>query len=123
MELTQKKEYREVKDWTQAVMELKGVNSIPIMTIHKSKGLEYDTVIFVGLEDGAFWSFRQQQQEDMCAFFVALSRAKRRAIFTFSNLRTDKFNRTRTQSREQIMTFYELLRESQVVDEVVFTEI
>ncbi|EYE89587.1 hypothetical protein Q428_01750 [Fervidicella metallireducens AeB] len=104
-------------------MELKGVNSIPIMTIHKSKGLEYDTVIFVGLEDGAFWSFRQQQQEDMCAFFVALSRAKRRAIFTFSNLRTDKFNRTRTQSREQIMTFYELLRESQVVDEVVFTEI
>lgn len=117
------KEFNEVMDWTKAVMELKGVSSIPIMTIHKSKGLEYDTVIFVGLEDGAFWSFRQQQQEDMCAFFVALSRAKRRAIFTFSNLRTDRFNRTRTQSKTQIRTFYDLLRESQVVDEVAFTEI
>ncbi|WP_127836303.1 UvrD-helicase domain-containing protein [Clostridium prolinivorans] len=116
------KEYSEVMDWIQAVNELKGVNSIPIMTIHKSKGLEYDTVIFVGLEDGAFWSFRQQQQEDMCAFFVALSRAKRRAIFTFSNLRTDRFNRTRIQSRAQIRTFYDLLSESQVVDEVAFTE-
>ncbi|MGV8982207.1 3'-5' exonuclease [Clostridium sp.] len=25
------------------------------MTVHKSKGLEYECIFFVGLEDGAFW--------------------------------------------------------------------
>src|ERR1700730_10452278 len=33
------------------------------MTIHKSKGLEYHTVIFVGLDDGAWWSFAKDQVE------------------------------------------------------------
>jgi DNA helicase II / ATP-dependent DNA helicase PcrA len=51
------------------------------MTIHKSKGLEYHTIIFIGLEDGAFWTFQRQPDEDKCAFFVALSRAKERVIF------------------------------------------
>lgn len=32
--------------WDKAVESLKGENSIPIMTIHKSKGLEYDTLSF-----------------------------------------------------------------------------
>jgi ATP-dependent exoDNAse (exonuclease V) beta subunit len=33
------------------------------MTIHKSKGLEYHTVIFVGLDDGAWWSFKKDEYE------------------------------------------------------------
>jgi ATP-dependent exoDNAse (exonuclease V) beta subunit len=33
------------------------------MTIHKSKGLEYHSVIFVGLDDGAWWSFAGDQIE------------------------------------------------------------
>ena len=53
------------------------------MTIHKSKGLEFDSVYLVGLEDSAFWNFKYQPDEDRCAFFVALSRAQRQATFTF----------------------------------------
>jgi len=64
-----------------------GEYSIPIMTIHKSKGLEYHTVIFIGVEDKAFWSFSTQREADKNAFFVALSRAKERIIFTVSNER------------------------------------
>lgn len=64
-----------------------GEHSIPIMTIHKSKGLEYDTVIFIGVEDKAFWSFSTQSEADKNAFFVALSRAKERIIFTISDQR------------------------------------
>jgi superfamily I DNA/RNA helicase len=54
------------------------------MTIHKSKGLEYHTVIFVGLHQNAFWGYRNNQEEETNAFFVALSRARERVYFTRS---------------------------------------
>ncbi|MBF8152060.1 ATP-dependent helicase [Exiguobacterium sp. TBG-PICH-001] len=79
--------YKRQGDWIKAINDLNGKYSIPIMTIHKSKGLEYNTVLFVGLEDSAFWSFKSQAESDKKAFFVALSRAKKRIIFTFSRNR------------------------------------
>ncbi|WVV47960.1 3'-5' exonuclease [Pseudomonas sp. NA13] len=45
-----------------------GVHAVPLMTIHKSKGLEYHTVIFVGLDDGAWWSFSQDEIEATAGF-------------------------------------------------------
>lgn len=84
------------------------------MTIHKSKGLEYDVVFFIGLEDGAFWNFNNQKNEDFCTFFVALSRAKKRVDFTFS------CNRSSTKYQKQylanIKEFYKILKESNVVN-------
>jgi ATP-dependent exoDNAse (exonuclease V) beta subunit len=50
------------------------------MTIHKSKGLEYHTVIFVGLDDGAWWSFANDQIEGTANFFVAHSRQTARCV-------------------------------------------
>ena len=58
------------------------------MTIHKSKGLEYSAVYFIGLEDSAFWNFRNRSEEERCAFFVAISRAKEAITFTFCKQRT-----------------------------------
>lgn len=74
-------------DWAAGINNFLGMNSIPIMTIHKSKGLEYSAVYFIGLEDAAFWNFRNQSEEDRCAFFVALSRAKQSITFTYSKFR------------------------------------
>ena len=74
--------------WAAALEDFSGRDAVPVMTIHKSKGLEYHTVIFLGLEDAAFWTFRTQEHEDTCAFFVAFSRAKTRVFFTFSFQRT-----------------------------------
>lgn len=79
--------YYEGATLSDLIREFLGEYSIPIMTIHKSKGLEYKTVIFVGLEDAAFWSFKTQKEADKNAFFVALSRAKQRVIFTISKER------------------------------------
>ena len=79
--------YHEQASLKDLIQEFCGEYSIPIMTIHKSKGLEYKTVIFVGLEDAAFWSFKTQKEADKNAFFVALSRAKQRIIFTVSRER------------------------------------
>lgn len=87
-----------------ALENFNGSHSIPIMTIHKSKGLEYDVVFFVGLEDSAFWNFKNQPEEDRCAFFVALSRAKKEVYFTFSNFRNN-----RIQQHYEINEFYNLL--------------
>jgi len=78
---------KSANNFIEALDQFCGLNTIPVMTVHKSKGLEYHTVVFVGLEDGAFWSFTSQPDEDKSTFFVALSRAKLRVIFTFSRLR------------------------------------
>lgn len=95
-------------NWMNALENFEGLHSIPIMTIHKSKGLEYEIVYFVGLEDSAFWNFRNQPEEDRCAFFVAISRAKKELMFTFSKIRREyKYPR---QSHAQINEFFELLR-------------
>lgn len=95
-------------DWILAIENFEGLHSVPIMTIHKSKGLEYDVVYFVGLEDSAFWNFKNQPDEDRCTFFVALSRAKKEILFTFCKYRyTSRF---RWQSHDQINEFFELLK-------------
>lgn len=93
--------------WSVAIDRFLGLDSVPIMTIHKSKGLEYHTVYFVGLEDSAFWNFKKQPEEDRCAFFVALSRAKKQVFFTFCNFRSSR--KYPYQSHKQINEFFELL--------------
>ncbi len=113
--------YRELHgDWATALDALRGLNTVPIMTIHKSKGLEFDTVVFMGLEDSAFWSFRTQSEEDTCAFFVALSRAKRRVFFTFSNIRISTRGRLESQQKASISSLYEMLESSGVAEEKFF---
>lgn len=79
-------------DWTGCLDAFEGVNQIPLMTVHKSKGLEYDTVVFVGLDDRAWWAHVPGDPEGVAAFFVALSRAKQRAIFAFCQQRGDRNN-------------------------------
>lgn len=110
--------YNSLNDIIAALDMLIGKDTIPVMTIHKSKGLEYHTVIFIGLEDGAFWTFEQQPDEDKCTFFVALSRAKERVVFTFSKQREDRFGRLRGQSIEGIKIMLQELQNSGVVNMV-----
>lgn len=99
--------------WIDVISNFKGENSISIMTIHKSKGLEYEAVYFLGLEDSAFWSFNDQPEEDKSAFFVALSRAKSHLIFTYCKLRNN-----RSQNNRNINEIYSLLIQSSLVDVV-----
>lgn len=92
-------------NWTTALNDFEGHDTIPIMTIHKSKGLEYHTVIFVALDDQAWWSFPSQPEESRCAFFVAFSRAKQRVLFTYCEERG---------GRSKIVSLYEILRSAGV---------
>ena len=74
-------------DWPRCLDDFEGVDQIPLMTVHKSKGLEFDTIVFVGLDDHAWWSYSPTNPEGLSTFFVALSRAKQRAIFSFCRSR------------------------------------
>ena len=69
--------------WRSALDAYEGTHTVPLMTIHKSKGLEYHSVIFIGLDDGAWWSFSNDQVEATAGFFVAFTRAKQRVVFTY----------------------------------------
>lgn len=58
--------------------------AVRILTIHKSKGLEFHSVIMLGVEAQAFWG---RPDEERCAFFVGVSRAKQRLVLTFTGYR------------------------------------
>jgi DNA helicase II / ATP-dependent DNA helicase PcrA len=100
--------------WTVALDDFLGLHSIPIMTIAKSKGLEFHTVIVLGLEDYAFHHPDGNPAEEECNFFVAFSRAKKRVLFTFADQRNGHWQR-----REQIARYYGLLENAGVAIEVI----
>lgn len=68
--------------WSGALDEFEGLGQIALMTIHKSKGLEFHTMIFYGLDSQTWWSLKPNNIEELNSFFVAFTRAKQRAFFT-----------------------------------------
>jgi superfamily I DNA/RNA helicase len=68
--------------WSDALDEFEGIGQIALMTIHKSKGLEFHTMIFYGLDNQSWWSLTPDRIEELNSFFVAFTRAKQRAFFT-----------------------------------------
>lgn len=112
--------YLRDRQWMDAVDAVEGAYSVPIMTMHKSKGLEYHTVVFVGLEDSALWGFARSESEETRGFFVAFSRAEKRVLFTFSEQRPRGPGKAaETQGRTTIGRLYDLLKEAGVAPEVV----
>ena len=102
-------------DWSEAISKCRGVDAVPIMTIHKSKGLEYHSVVFIGLEDGALWGYRDSPHDETCAFFVAFSRAKERVVFTYSRIRLHtRTGRPAAQSKDTIENLYGILESAGV---------
>lgn len=68
--------------WSVALDEFEGLGQVALMTIHKSKGLEFHTIIFYGLDNQTWWSLTPNRPEELNSFFVAFTRAKQRAFFT-----------------------------------------
>ncbi len=58
--------------------------AVRILTVHKSKGLEFHTVIFMVIENEIFWG---NEDENRCAYFVGVSRAKKRLYLTYTEQR------------------------------------
>src|SRR5680860_307292 len=86
-----------------------GVGGVKLMTVHASKGLEFDYVFITGLEDGLFPNQRngevktnEDAEEERRLFYVALTRARKKIFLSFANFRTIFGSRTINASSEFI---------------------
>jgi superfamily I DNA/RNA helicase len=71
-------------DLPKALGRFSDDQAVRILTIHKSKGLEFDSVIILAVENEIFFG---NQDENGCAYFVGVSRAKRRLVLTHADQR------------------------------------
>lgn len=75
-------------DLPKALTRFSDDQAVRILTIHKSKGLEFDSVIIMAIENETFFFKNSTDQaENLCAYFVGVSRAKRRLILTHASQR------------------------------------
>ncbi|MHC5307806.1 UvrD-helicase domain-containing protein [Bartonella sp. LJL80] len=74
-------------DWSYVLDRFEGKGQVQLMTIHKSKGLEFHTMIFFGLDDQTWWSLSPDRGEELNSFFVAFTRAMQRAFFAYCSER------------------------------------
>ena len=67
--------------------------AVTLMTIHNAKGLEFETVIITGLEEGLFPHVRSDTpetlEEERRLFYVGLTRARRHLTLTHAESRRD----------------------------------
>lgn len=68
----------------KALARLSDDAAVRFLTMHKSKGLEFHSVIVLGVETQAFWG---KLTEERCVFFVGVSRAKQRLVLTTAEFR------------------------------------
>lgn len=76
--------------------DTKEKNGVRLMTVHASKGLEFDHVFIVGLEQDLFphknignrKRSREEEEEERRLFYVAVTRARKHLYLTYAELRT-----------------------------------
>ncbi|CNK67626.1 TPA: ATP-dependent helicase [Yersinia enterocolitica] len=90
-------------DLPQALERFADEQTVRILTIHKSKGLEFDSVIIMAVENEIFFG---NQDENRCAFFVGVSRAKRRLVLTHVDQRERPANSKRWNVRRTVQSEY-----------------
>jgi DNA helicase-2/ATP-dependent DNA helicase PcrA len=69
--------------------------AVRLMTVHASKGLEFDVVFISGLEDGLFPHQKineanitpSEAEEERRLFYVALTRAKKKIYLSYAQMR------------------------------------
>ena len=87
-----------VDEWMQNIMlqtdqdQNDDGNRVTLMTVHSAKGLEYDYVYIVGMEEGLFPSSRSVEslsdlEEERRLMYVAITRAKRAVMLSYAEMR------------------------------------
>ncbi|MEV0948997.1 ATP-dependent helicase [Promicromonospora sp. NPDC050249] len=71
-----------VDSWSAVADAFFDEDAVPLLTVHRSKGLEYHTVFFIGLDSDQWWAHARNTIESTMTFFVGVSRAAERLIFT-----------------------------------------
>ena len=73
---------------------------IKVLTVHESKGLEWDYVWVASCEEGVFPHVMSEVQEERRLFYVAVTRAKRFLCMSYSKAgKSSKADQIKTKSR------------------------
>ena len=103
-------------------------NAVRLMTVHASKGLEFDIVFIAGLEDGLFPARRASRseaggphqnedgEEERRLFYVALTRARKKMFLSYAETRTLFGNRQVNIPSKFIFDIPETLVEEETFD-------
>lgn len=78
--------------YTEADGDDGSIDKVTLMTVHSAKGLEFDNIFVIGMEDGIFPSSRslnseEDMEEERRLAYVALTRAKRQLYITSAGRR------------------------------------
>jgi DNA helicase II / ATP-dependent DNA helicase PcrA len=100
-------------------------NAVKLMTVHASKGLEFDYVFITGLETDLFPHKRlneakvteSEAEEERRLFYVAITRARKKVYLNYAQLRTIYGSQKVNAPSEFIADIGDDLIESEVVEE------
>ena len=88
--------------------------AINIMTIHASKGLEFDYLFVVGLEEGFFPLGDADIEEERRLAYVAVTRAKKELVLSYAKSRYNRGSRDFL-DKSRFLTEMELVKDKAVV--------
>lgn len=81
---------------------------VALLTVHSSKGLEFDVVFVVGMAEGVFPDYRaktrKEQEEESRNAFVAVTRSKRLLYLTWPRTRLMPWGDRRNQLRSRFLS-------------------
>jgi DNA helicase-2/ATP-dependent DNA helicase PcrA len=105
-----------------------GESAVRLMTVHASKGLEFDIVFISGLESGLFPHEKlnnedtntKDNEEERRLFYVALTRARKKVFLSYSEIRTIFGRKQINIPSEFIFDIPETLTEEEAFDEYSF---
>jgi DNA helicase II / ATP-dependent DNA helicase PcrA len=91
----------------EAVDQLAGYGAVQILSGQESKGREFDTVFFAGLEEGVIPDYRSKTEEKISEerriFYVAITRAKKEIYLSYADFRPTKYGKLLQQQRSRFI--------------------
>lgn len=82
-------------------------HGVRLLTAHASKGLEFDLVLVVGVEDGVWpHSFSQDLDEEKRLFYVACTRARKHLNISYSKSRTYRNSTIKSEPSDLFLESY-----------------
>lgn len=68
--------------WSELLDWFEGNHQVPLMTIHKSKGMEFERVVVLGVDDARWGDLTIENEDELKLLYVALTRARKGVYFT-----------------------------------------
>ena len=92
-------------DLRVAIRRLAGYDAVQVMTSHQSKGMEFDNVFLIGLENDIFPYYRAKDiNEERRVFYVSLTRARKAACLTWAAERKTQKGESKPKSPSRFVT-------------------